>query len=426
MQSRSKENTVFENKPVIAIVDGYRIGSFFAPHAKKYGYSCIHIQSSPEIPSSLLDSFHAEDYLATFLYDNNLDKLLEHLCKYSILCCIPGSEIGVVLADTLGEKLGLPNSNGTKLSEARRNKFKMIEAIKCAGLRSVEHICSDALDDIINWVRKMNRWPIVVKPVDAAGTEGVTFCHNERDVEAAFHKVRSFKKFSVCGRNDVVLAQTYLLGKEYVVNTVSLGGKHYIANFWVYNKKIIPGAGAVYDYYKLLPYDFEYREELSSYAFKVLDALGIKYGAAHSEIFLTKEGPVLMETAARIMGVVTPELSNAAMGRNQLDLTLESYINPERFLQISSKPYVIAKNFLGKNLISYVAGVIKNIHFLDEIKKLPSFYNINLSVTIGSAIHKTTDLFTSPGYINLLHENDDVVMADYEKIVRFEQEMFEV
>jgi biotin carboxylase len=424
VQPKPQKNDI-ENRPVIVIVDGYRIGSFFAPHARKYGYSCIHIQSTPNIPSSILASFQPGDYLATFLYDNNLESLFEFLNKYNILCFIPGIESGVMLADMLSEKLALPNSNGTELSEARRNKFKMVEALKRHGLRSVDHICSDKLADIMIWVRKTNSWPIVIKPLDAAGTEGVTFCHNESEVAAAFNKVRHFN-FSSCGCNNIILAQTYLVGKEYVVNTVSLDGKHYISNFWVYSKKIIPGAGTIYDYHKLLPYDFEHREELKSYAFKVLDALGIKYGAAHTEIFLTKDGPVLMETGARNMGVITPDLSNLAIGKNQLDLTLESYVNPEKFLQIVSKPYVISKNLLCKNLISHADGVIKRINFLDEIKQLPSFYNINLSVTIGSAIHKTTDLFTSPGYINLLHENDDVVMEDYGKIAQFEPDMFEV
>jgi biotin carboxylase len=409
---------------VVVIVDGYRIGSFYAPHLYKQSYACIHVQSTIEIHKSLKSSFHPEDYLQNIIYRGDLGELVQALKNYQILCVIPGLESGVELADQLSEKLGLPTSNGTHMSEARRNKYKMIDALKKHHLKSADQFLSDNLEAMLDWTKRHNQWPVVVKPNKAAATELVTFCYNLDDVRKAFHRVMTEE--TTFGKNDHVLIQSFIQGKEYIVNTVSVAGKHFLSDLYIYNKKVIPGYGPVYDYLKSLPYSFEQREVLVQYIFQVLDALEIKYGGGHAEVFLAPDGPTLVEIGARVMGAFSPDLIEEVIGRSHLDLIIDSYLHPEKLIKTASQPYQSKKYFFCKLLIAPVSGKLRNIRYLSEIKNLPSFREIKLGVNIGSHLDRTLDLTTCPGLIYLVHEKEEVVMRDYEKLVEFEKDMFEV
>ena len=86
----------------------------------------------------------------------------------------------------------------------------------------------------------------------------------------------------------------------------------------------------------------------------------------------------------------------------------------------------IYDHLLIKMLIASVTGTIEKINYLPEIKALPSFYEMKLDVAPGEALHKTVDLISSPGMITLMHSAADVVQNDYEKISKWEKDMFVV
>jgi hypothetical protein len=145
---------------ICLIVDGYSTGKHLVHGLQSYGFRCIHIQSSPNLPKRITSSFKASDYLEALIYQENIDDLLKNLKKYEIILCLPGSESGVELADILCEKLALPN-NGTKLSVARRNKYEMIETLSKAGLKTASHFKSAELQAIKKQIAIWGTWPMV-------------------------------------------------------------------------------------------------------------------------------------------------------------------------------------------------------------------------------------------------------------------------
>ncbi|MBN1684980.1 MAG: ATP-grasp domain-containing protein [Gammaproteobacteria bacterium] len=407
---------------IALIVNGHRIGVTYAPRLKVRGYDCVHVQSSRDLPASCSNSFVPNDYIENIIYTGNLDEIIQKLAKYPIEFVLPGNETAVELADVLSEQMGL-RSNGTALSEARRNKFKMIEAVKRHGLKTVKHIESDRLDDILKWVKQHGIWPVVLKPLNSAGTDLVFFCFNETQVKEAFSRIYQHK--NVLGlKNEAVLVQSFLRGTEFIINTVSLDGRHFLSDIWQYKKRHILGACSVYECTKIFPHHFPKSRELVNYAFEVSNALGIKYGPAHHEIMLTEEGPVLVETGARCMGVIPPDLVVEAIGRSQVDLMLDSYTDPTLFLEKIQQPYKIAKHFWIKHIHVYQVGQLKQILYIDQIKQLPSFRFMDLAVAPGSKLERTVDLHTSPGIIFLMHPDKEVVLQDYRTIRRLEKKMF--
>lgn len=412
---------------VTAIVDGYSIGGFFAPELSKLGHRCIHVQSSTEIPSIYKNKFASQDYEKNIIFTgHNLRSVVNQLKELGVKYIIAGAEPGVELADLLSEKLGLL-TNGTKLSSARRNKFEMIEALKRHDLATAEHVKSRRVEDIIDWARKQTSWPIVLKPLKGAAAEKTFFCHSQEDITHFFGKILDTRDI-FGNKNTEVLAESYLDGPFYQVNMVSVNGQHILSDLWILVKKRADGTNGttlVSDYQQLLPSTHYLKEDLVKYTRKVLDALGIKHGASHNEVFVTKKGPTLVESGARIMGVINPHLIAECVGRSQLELTLASYIQPGRLNKPDLRDYNLRKYLWTKMLISNQSGIIKKIKFLDEIKSFPSFAGMSFNVEVGKPVVKTVDLVTIPGVVFLCHENEEVIKKDYSRITSIEKTMFE-
>lgn len=414
----------YQKTSVFVIVDGYSTGAFIAPAFKKRGFDCVHVLSQANLPRNILKQHKPENYLDNFNYNKKLSKLVTKLQKYKILGVIAGSESGVELADLLSELFQV-FSNGYKLSHARRDKYLMYQAVAEAGLKVAPNIKTNNLEELLAWSKDIKDKPVVLKPVRSAASDKVFFCFSDAEITNAFNNI--FRATNIFGeKNSKILAQGFLKGTEYVVNTVSYEGKHYVSDSWRYSKKHVPPHGLIYDYAELLPFDHDLiLNKLRNYVFKVLDALGIKFGAAHTEIMLTDDGPVLIETGARIMGAVNPKFIKEAIGHNQMEWLIESYINSQKFMQQAIKPYDIDKYLMIKMFISQKTGTLKKINHLDELKKLSSFCEMVLP-EIGAHIDRTVDLFTSPGLVYLMHEDYEAMKRDYESISRLETTMFEV
>ncbi len=402
-----------------AVVDGYSTGRFLPSELKKYGIDCVHVQTRKDIPQFFKPSFHPNNFIDNIIHEGDVEKTLLNLSKYNIAFVIPGCDLGVELADNLSEKLGLP-SNGTEYSRARRDKFEMGEAVRDFGIRAVNQIKSANLEEILLWVKELGKWPVVLKPVSSVCTDNVIFCDREDDVICAFERIVG--DINVCGiKNTEVLAQEFLSGTEYIVNTVTLEGKHYITDIWQYRKLDMPGYSKIYDFIELLQLGGGVQKQLDNYIKQVLDALRIQFGACHSEVMITDNGPVLVETNPRLMGVIIPEVVSRAMQSNHVELTVKSYVDPDNFKLIVNKGLSLQKNLLIVILISEVEGRINSISQMDKIRKLPSFCDMHLSIKKDGLIKKTIDLASSPGSIFLVHENPEIIQQDFQAIRKLEK-----
>jgi hypothetical protein len=78
------------------------------------------------------------------------------------------------------------------------------------------------------------------------------------------------------------------------------------------------------------------------------------------------------------------------------------------------------------HLISTAEGVISAVRHLDEIRALPSVHLLEMPLAVGDVLVKTVDIRTDAGYVILMHDDEEVLRADYERIVELQDTMFEV
>lgn len=415
-----------ENNKLIVIVGAYSTGQYLAPSFISRGYQCIHIQPGKTINPYFLDSFRQQDFIKNLVWDGDDEKIIQELSEFDVKAVIPGSEIAVLLADSLSQKLSLPTTNDPKLSIARRNKYEMQKALERAGIKSIPVFKTNKIEAIFSWLKdQCLDYPIVLKPLSSAGTDGVSICQNQEDVQLAFNQLIGTVN-ALGENNDELLVQPYLHGSEYVVNTVSRDGTHYVTDVIRVNKITI-NSSPVYDYAELLsPVEHEtLYKVLTDYVKKSLDALGIKFGAGHSEVMLVNDTtPVLIETAARPIGGIDLSAYTEALGYNHISMITESYLNPDHFHKVlrPENKLPLCKRLLCTFMISPIKGAICNQPDLVPVKNLPYFHSVFMKTQ--GVLEQTSTLINCPGFVNSLGTNREDLMQQHQKIRQYEQRLF--
>jgi biotin carboxylase len=326
---------------------------------------------------------------------------------------VAGTEPGVELADALSEALqpitGAP-TNGTALSRARRDKYLMIERIKQQGLRGARQLLVEDEAQLRDWHRDIGG-TVVLKPLRSAGNDGVTWCRNPDDAVQAFRRLNG-RNNVLSEPNDGVVAQEYLLGPEYTVDTVSRDGEHHVCDIWETYRINANGIPDLLVAWRLLPAIGELQDELITYAFEVLDALGIQHGAAHAEIKMIADGPCLVEVGARIAGATLPEGARLATGRSQVDWAVDAYARPEQFTRNCGRPYRMNQHVARATMVAPRSGTLVSYRSLEAIKELDSFHDMRVRVNPGEHLPRTTNDLTYPIFVTLVHEVGEVLARD--------------
>src|SRR5262249_9173010 len=204
----------------------------------------------------------------------------------------------------------------------------------------------------------------------------------------------------------------YLRGTEYIVNTVSRDGNHRICDVWCTTRISVNGMLDLVDTEYLMPRSGAVQDVLAAYAIEVLDALEIRYGAAHLEIRVTSRGWFAAEGGAGICGAALPSYAQVAQGESQLDWTVMAYLDPAQFLATyqESRPDRNFCAFVG--LVSPATGILRRYRDLSTLHRLESFYELKIAVQPGQPIYRTVDDLTYPGIVILMHESEETIRRD--------------
>ena len=340
----------------------------------------------------------------------------------------------VPLADRLSQKMGL-SGNDPKTSQNRCDKFAMQKALKNFinqstseaarpyGVRLLEtYKCSSVGEGLHKWNELFHNNPVVLKPPKSGGCDGVHLCRSESEISNAI--VSELGRVNIESiKNDSLILQEYLEPEgrvDFVVNTVSSNGKHMVTDIWMSVSKDVDKSGRfLYDKQELVN-DGRDIANVVDFAFLVLEAVGLKFGAAHLEISSQNNQFSLIEIDARIAGEVrTSYLPKYVWNfEDQLYWLSKSIADPFTFNRISepfSIPtssmrvisvflkcpldtgYLYFQQFLslrsffrfGRGL-NVINGYLKNTKFLKSIK-LPK-------------VVKTVDLLSCPGVVILIGE----------------------
>ncbi|GLW93440.1 ATP-grasp domain-containing protein [Actinokineospora globicatena] len=403
------------------IVDPYSSGALFASALAERGIDVVAVLSAERPPEAYASSYQPRDYRDPIVYRGDLSEVVDRLRALDPRCVLAGCESGVELAERLAPLVTPARANVAGLADARRDKWAMASAVAAAGIPTIPQICTDDVDEVRAWLvdTGLVGADLVVKPPKSASTDGVVKVAGGvgwADVFTAnLGRVNQFGEV-----DDRLLVQQYVTGTEYVIDTFSQDGVHALVDVCRYQKVDNGPYMAVYDTMRWLPETDPEIPGLLDYARRVLDAVGVRYGAAHVEIMLTESGPLLIELGARPHGGGQPRFNRIATGDSQIDRTVRSLVG-----EPVSETYRLARHQTCVFHIAPASGTVHGVSALDKVRDLPSHHFSVQNLTEGGPVQATRNLVDSLefGFAILSHPDAEQVAADYQVIRGLEREL---
>ena len=404
------------NRPVV-IVDPLSSGVELAPAFKARGIPAIAVTCISVDHIGFGTKLQPSDFSKII---PNQANLIEVLRKYNPVAIIPGVDSAVPLAERLTEALTPKFANDPQKSLNRLHKALMQKSLEEAGVPVLKTLNTLSENEVETWIKEneLLDTPLIIKPPISAGSDKVFHIPAKGDWKIAFNRVLTEPSKLTGKINETVVVQEQAIGTEFAVGTVSANGKHYLAHLIKYNKTSAHDRKTIYDYVEFVSYSDEMYGELFDYTQKALDALGVRWGAAHTEVMLTKKGPRLIESSARMCGGPTVGFAREASGSSQADKLVEVYVDGD----VLTKKYVFKKSVVPVFLKSPVQGTISNVEALAEIYKLPTLLNEYIWFKNGDLVPQTVDYLTSIGIIALAGDREHILL-DYEKIRNMESKL---
>ncbi len=417
----------------IAVVDCASSGQMYIDDIITMGYR-------PLVINTYLDEVDAEEWAPYFNLvrkgigdkadyfqlpkDYKIEEIVEQLKEYEIACVVPGSEIGVRFADILNKALGL-RGNDPETTYLRCTKEGMYEALGKAGLRRIESAVVTSDEQIRKFWNDNKLTKAVLKFSENSGTFGLKICDSVEDSIEHYHHMREMFA-GTDAADSIIMIQEYIGGTEYIVNCLSIDGKHKITDVWRYEKIVQPDGVLVYDTMILVERLVPGMQEILQYIYKVLDAVDMKNGFSHNEIKVDEKGPILIEVNARVMGgTITAEYFDELFGSHMTDITLNALLEPAFFDHFLLTHYLPRKYAMFKWPIVPHKVKADLGPFFELARHLDSYREIVYFGKEGVQTYpRTIDIDTAPFLLRMINEDYGKLKKDYELIRLLEERYF--
>lgn len=269
-----------ENK-VLAIIGAGEASFSIIDKAKEMGIYTIGFGEADSLAKNKVDCF-----IEKSIFD--IEGLI-HECKaHGVNGVIASSEITTESAAIVADKLNL-SGNDVKNGFFARNKYLMRERVKnLASIKQPNYYLYDG--------RKITKYPIMIKAVDACGKRGIRLVKNDIELEDA---IKTAKEISSDG---AVLVEEYLEGgKEYSIECIASNEKKIIVQI---TEKITSGEPFFTEISHHQPAVLEtsMKDRIKLAVNETLNVLGINCGMAHMEIKIIDNQIFFIEVGARAGG----------------------------------------------------------------------------------------------------------------------------
>ena len=231
--------------------------------------------------------------------------------KYGVKAVVTAAtDKPLVMMARVAEPLGLPFYS-VETAVASTDKLLMKERFISGGIPCARGITINCVEDAAGL-----HYPIIIKPRDNSGSRGVILCRNQEELEAAFSEAKANTRL------DSVLAEEYIEGQEYSIESLHFNGTSKVIQFT--EKKTTP-----------FPYNVELghiqpanltndqRARIEDIVAAIGKAMGFDNCASHTELKINERGIFIIETSPRLGGdYITSCLVPLSTGFNMEDALL--------------------------------------------------------------------------------------------------------
>lgn len=281
----------------------------------------IHVITADYIPDNIAHRYSDEYHNVSIIDKEAVLDLAKKLKIDGVMSF--AVDPGVVTAAYVAEKMGLPFQGSYKSVEILQNKAKFREFLKDNAFNVPNAKGYDNIETALLDTGYFN-WPVIVKPVDSAGSKGVTRVDNPNDLKDAINTALSES------HNGHFIIEDFLEkdGNSSDTDCFSIDGKLCFCSFsnQLFDESAVnPYTPSAYSWPSSMP--DEAQEELKSELQRLITLLELKTGVYNVETRLCKNGkPYIMEFTPRGGGNRLSEMLDMASDANLIENSVKAAV----------------------------------------------------------------------------------------------------
>ncbi|MGX1491441.1 biotin carboxylase [Streptomyces tendae] len=306
------------------------------------------------------------------------------------------TEYGLDSASRCARELGVAGDNLTAV-ELTRDKAGTRVLLDRHGLSAVRHrLCSD-LGEARRFMRELGGATMVLKPRDGGLSEGVCHVATEDALAAGW-------AWTLRATDGPVLAEEFLEGPEFSVESISVAGRHEIV---AVTEKVTTRLPRFIETGHRLPARLDGKtqtavEKLVSAFLTIIDQ---KDGPVHTELRITETGPKIIEAQTRVGGDQIWELCEMVSGVDLMSETFAALLDlprPER------KPVAAAAAI---RFFSFENVRIGHVDGVPEAANSDGVVRLECSLAAGQELGPLTSSTSRQGYVLCTGDTTDAALA---------------
>lgn len=200
-----------------------------------------------------------------------------------------------------------------------QSKYTQRLALQNAGIPVPRYFLIDDIDDLD---KVECNYPVIVKPVDSGGSQGICKVESPEQLIDAYNYAIEYS------RSSKAIVEEFIDGREFSVEYISHKGKHY---FLQVTDKVTSGAPRFVELQHHQPADISdaLKEQIKNMVEAALTALKIDNSPSHTEIKLNTKGELyIIETGARMGGdYISSDLVRLSTGYDFVEGAIKLAIN---------------------------------------------------------------------------------------------------
>lgn len=310
-------------------------------------------------------------------------KAVEFARTYPIDAVVPVDEDTAVVAASISAALSLRH-NSIESALAARNKHRMRERLSEAGVRIPSYRLFSIKDDPSKLARHV-RYPCVIKPLILSSSRGVIRADDAGQFVTAFQRVAAILRLPEVARRGTaagqVLVEDFVPGREVALEGLLAGGALRLLALF---DKPDPLDGPFFEetiYVTPSRLPAHTQSDMVACAQQATRALGLTEGPVHAELRVNREGPWVIEIAARSIGGRCSRTLRFGTGLTLEELTLS------HALGIPIHSMERERLAAGVMMIPIPqAGILNEVSGLEEAKNVSGVEEISITVALGRRV----------------------------------------
>ncbi len=285
-------------------------------------------------------------------------------------------ERSVATAAELAAAFDLPGVRPEQ-AELFRDKVRMKERARAAGIRTAAYLAVTPESSAGELAAQLGL-PLVIKPRSSSGSRDLVIAKTLAEVRAAIHGA---------ARSELI-AEELVKGVEMSVESLVMNGSILFTN---------PSEYLIHGHASIVPAGISetHRRGALELNEQVLRAFAMSDGITHLELFITQEGYVLGEVAARPPGGYLMDLIAGAYGFDPYDALLSIICGDAPDVPARSDPPGCAAVLV----IHPGAGEVVAVSGVDEITALPGVKEVRCSLRPGDVLGARRGVGEAKGWV---------------------------